>query len=804
MNNLKQIWLLFTSGKFLRFRKLQTRIIIAFAALLFIVQLAVLIIINGIISNSANQEIQKNLDTGNHLFSFLNEEYSQRLTQAASILSSDFAFREAIATADRETVMSALSNHGARFKANAMFLADTDHRMIADTLGLTKPNGPFPFPELLESAEHEGKATAIVFFNGHLYQMVVVPVLAPATIAWLASGFIIDDKYAHNLQSLMGLEVSFLTRQQATGQWQLLATSLPAAQSAILPNALSGVAANPGKSAVQLQLDDENYLARIPVLSSHNGIVIVAVLQRSLLEALQPLHHLQQLLLVLSGVSFAAALMASVRIARSITTPIRTLGALAQRIEYGDYSQPITLDRHDEIGQLASAFNHMSEGIADRESKIMELAYHDSLTGLPNRTLFRDRLDQAIKGSKRGGPQVTVMLMDLDRFKEVNDIMGHHVGDLLLQEVARRLQTIVLREYDTIARLGGDEFAILLATDLEGAQIIANRLLNIIDQPILLEGQEIIVNVSIGITCYPEHGDEINTLMRHADLAMYAAKNNNAGYVTFDSSLDYQSQQYLSLMAELRRAVAQDELALYYQPKVELATGTISHVEALVRWNHPERGLVPPLDFIPFAENTGFIKTITQWVIEHALRQQKIWQEAGVALTVSINISAHDLFIPKLPALFAKLLKAYGVPPHCLVLEITESAIMADPHSALAILNDLHDMGLRLSVDDFGTGYSSLAYLKKLPVSELKIDKSFVTHMENDQDDAIIVRSTIDLAHNMGLTVVAEGVENLVTWDMLHALGCDFLQGYYITRPLPAVLLQEWVDASPWKLHKVS
>jgi diguanylate cyclase (GGDEF)-like protein len=803
LDNLYGVWFKPIREKFLRFRNLQTRIIVAFAALLFIVQLAVLVIINGILSNSANQEIEKSLATGNHLYDFINEEYSQRLTQAASILSSDFAFREAIATADRETVLSALANHGARFKADAMFLANTDHHMIADTLGLTKPDDPFPFPEQLISAEKEGKATAIVFLNGHLYRIVVVPVLAPAPIAWLASGFIIDDKFARNLQSLMGLEVSFLSRQQATGQWRRLATSLPAIPSESLPGALSGVTADSGKNVIKLQLEDNNYLALTRVLASNSDILIVAVLQRSFREVLEPLSHLQQLILMLSGVSFLAALMASTWIARSITTPIRTLGALAQRIEYGDYSQPLSLDRHDEIGQLASAFNHMSEGIADRETKIMELANHDPLTGLPNRTLFHDRLHQAIKATKRGGQQVTVMIMDLDRFKEVNDIMGHHVGDLLLQEVARRLQTIVLRDYDTVARLGGDEFAILLATDLEGAQIVANNLLRTIDQPILLEGQEIIVSASIGITCYPEHGDEINTLLRHADLAMYAAKNSNAGYVTFDPSLDYQGHQHLSLMVELRRAIAQDELTLFYQPKIELVTGVVSHVEALVRWIHPERGLVPPGDFIPYAENTGFIKSITQWVIEQALRQQKEWQKAGVALTVSINISAHDLFIPKLPEFFAKLMETYAVSPHCMVLEITESAIMADPQRALGILNELHDMGLRLSIDDFGTGYSSLAYLKKLPVSELKIDKSFVTNMENDRDDAIIVHSTIDLAHNMGLTVVAEGVENLATLEMLQSLGCDFLQGYYISRPLPVGALLQWVEKSSWKLNKV-
>jgi diguanylate cyclase (GGDEF)-like protein len=782
--------------KFFHFKKLHTRIIAAFALLLFLVLSTVLIITNDILTNSTNHEIQKDLATGNQLFDFLNEEHRQRLTQTAGILAYDFAFREAVATADRGTIASVLANHGTRFDAGAMFLVDTDRRMITDTLGLTQPNGQFPFPELLVSAERDGKATAIVLLNGRLYQMVMVPVLAPTPIAWLASGFIIDDTFARNLQTMTGLEVSFLTSPKATGPWRLLATTLPTHLADNLSNAMPDVVADQGNNAIKLQVGNVNYLARIPVLSSHTGAVIVAVLQRSLHEALEPLHYLQQMLLILSGLSFAAALVASAWVARSITTPIRKLSALAQRVEHGDYTQDIALDRQDEIGQLASAFDHMSKGIADRESKIIDLANRDPLTGLPNRTLFRDRLEQAIKATSRGGPQVTIMIMDLDRFKEVNDIMGHHVGDLLLQEVAERLQAVVLRDYDTIARLGGDEFALLLATDDEGAQLVASNLLNVLDQPVLLEGQEIIVSASIGIAYYPEHGDEINTLLRHADLAMYAAKQSKVGYVTFDSSLDWQNQQHLSLLAELRNAITRDELTIFYQPKLELATGTSSHAEALVRWVHPERGLVSPDSFIPFAEHTGFIKIITQWVIERVMRQQREWLESGLALNVSINISARDLFIPKLPTLFAKLMKTYGVTPECLVLEITESSIMANPQGALMILNELREMGLHLSIDDFGTGYSSLAYLKKLPVSELKIDKSFVSHMVENHDDATIVRSTIDLAHNMGLKVVAEGVENQATWDALQSMGCDFIQGYFLSRPLTVEALQQWIEES--------
>lgn len=773
--------------KLLRFRKLHSRIIFTFSILLFLVLLAVLFSVNAVISNSTNQDIQKNLDNGQQLFKFINDESSLRLTQTASILASDFAFREAMATEDKNTIISALLNHSVRFRASAMFLLNTENRLIADTVGLEQSEAQFPFSDLLATAEEEGTATAIVLLDGHLYQMVVVPVLAPTPIGWLVSAFVIDDKFASNLKSLTGLEVSLLTRQRYDSQWAVRATTLSIGLSKSLPKAISGITADQGERTVKLQLADNDYLARVPTLAFRpDGVEIVAVLQRSLQQALAPLHFLQKMLLILSIVSFIVAPIASTWIARGITNPIRRLGMLAQRIEKGDYSQTVSLDSEDEIGQLASAINHMSVGISDRESKIVELANMDSLTKLPNRNLFLNRLEQAIRVANLSESHLTVMIMDLDRFKEVNDILGHHVGDLLLQDVASRLQMAVDGECDIVARLGGDEFAMILTVDDDAVTAIANKLLSVFDKSILLEGQEIIINASIGFTHYPQHGDDVNSLLSNADIAMYAAKENNSGYVIYDASLAWQTQEHLSLMAELRHAVTNNELTIYYQPKLDLATGKISQAEALIRWIHPERGFVQPDNFIPFAEHTGFIVFITQWVVENVMRQQQEWRKMGIMLNISINISARDLLIPKLPEFFAKLMKTYEVPSKCLLLEITESSIMANPQSALSILNELSNMGLSLSVDDFGTGYSSLSYLKKLPVSELKIDRSFVFQMEKDNNDVAIVRSTIDLAHNMGLKVVAEGVENKVVCDMLADMGCDFVQGYFIGKPVVA------------------
>lgn len=798
----------------MKIHKLQTRIVLAFTLLLLLIQAASLVMINDILSDSTNQDIRRNLLAGQRVFNLLREDNNRQLVQSASIMSSDFAFRKAVATADYGTVVSALANHGARINADVMLLVGTDGKLVADTLpakdaGHAGHTGQtFQLPELIAIAEQQKQAATMVVLNGALYQMVVVPVLGPLPIAWLVVGFSIDDKFARNLQSLTALNVSFLARNKPGGQWQLLATTLSSGTSGALPHRLPSLpdtksAETTSTGIVTLHMGDEDYMSLTSGLETQGGTHIIAVLQQSLQQALEPLRRLQAFLLFLSGISLIAMLAASYKIARSITKPISELGSLAVRIQQGDYSQHATVDRQDEIGELASAFNHMENGLATREARITELAYRDQLTGLPNRMLFHDRLEQAAKVANRAGQNFALLIINLDRFNEVNVILGHHIGDLLLQEISKRLATVLTRDSDTLARLGGDEFAVLLpACDTQCAIVVVRKILDTMDQTILLEGQEVIATGSIGIAIYPEHGDEINTLLRHADIAMNEAKHDNSGYALFDLNYVEQNQQHLSLLAELRHAIERNEFVLYYQPKAGFATGTIGHVEALVRWVHPERGMIPPDQFIPYAEHTGYIRTITRWVIETALRQRRQWKETGLPLTISVNISARDLMNSDLPKLFAGLMGKYGASPHWLCLEITESAIMGDPKRALGILEDLHNIGFSLSVDDFGTGYSSLAYLKKLPVSELKIDQSFVFHMADDQDDATIVRSTIDLGHNMGLVVVAEGIENKATWDMLQAMGCDLAQGYYISKPMAADALLKWIAQAPWKVVK--
>ena len=409
-------------------------------------------------------------------------------------------------------------------------------------------------------------------------------------------------------------------------------------------------------------------------------------------------------------------------------------------------------------------------------------AVHDALTGLPNRVLFRERVEEAIRGES-----CTVMLMDLNHFKEINDTLGHHQGDRLLQEVGARLRA-TLRDGDTVARLGGDEFGILLhgAVGQEHADAVAESLLARLREPFLVDATTLQVGGSIGLARHPEHGSDVETLIQRADIAMYAAKAASSGHATFEPSQDHHSPRRLALAAELRGAIERGELVLAYQPKAELRTGRIVGVEALARWEHPELGTVDPVEFVPIAEQTGLIIALTTSVLGTALERVAAWRALGHDLTIAVNLSARSFLDARLAEEIPQLLAAHDLPPACLELEITESMLMHDPERARETLERLAAIGVGLSVDDFGTGYSSLAHLKRLPVDTIKIDKSFVLDMDEDEADEAIVRSTIELAHNLGLRVVAEGVESAATWLRLAALGCDLAQGFHLARPLPA------------------
>ena len=439
---------------------------------------------------------------------------------------------------------------------------------------------------------------------------------------------------------------------------------------------------------------------------------------------------------------------------------------------------------------LFPILRRVTRRLQDHVKEIEYQALHDHLTGLPNRILFRDRVDQSLRAAEREQKGLAVFILDLDRFKDINDTLGHESGDRVLETVAQRLRAAV-RASDTVARLGGDEFGLLAVdvSDPDAALSLAEKVRTALADPITINEVLVDIDTSVGVALAPEHGTEVEVLVARADIAMYTAKSLKTGVESYSVDHDRHSPDRLQLVAQLRRAIAAKEIVCYYQPQARFTSGRVHAVEALVRWPHPTRGLLYPDEFITVAERTGLIRALTHHVLDASIRQAKAWSNRGTELEVSVNISGRDLLDASLPDFVVDLLERVGVEPRHLELEITEDTILADPLRAHAILTRLSELGVRLAIDDFGTGNSSLGYLKRLPVDVLKIDKSFVLNMENDEEDATIVRSTITLGHNLGLEVVAEGIETRGAWDALADFGCDVGQGFFIGRPEPAEAL---------------
>jgi diguanylate cyclase (GGDEF)-like protein len=445
------------------------------------------------------------------------------------------------------------------------------------------------------------------------------------------------------------------------------------------------------------------------------------------------------------------------------------------------------------FGLLFKIVASASKALSRQADHNHEQARHDVLTGLPNRTLLYEH--GAVALGRFGQPRVGMLLIDLDRFKEVNDALGHDCGDLLLIEVAERMRREV-REQDMLARFGGDEFAVLLvdAANAASAHEVARRLLRALERPFNVRGFAVQLDASIGIALHPDHGGDVTELIQRADVAMYEAKRRNTGAELYDAERDPHTPERLMLLGELRRAIDEDELVLHYQPQISLGTGELIGAEALVRWQHPERGLLQPGEFVPLAERTATIRAMTLWVLDNALRQCRAWMDAGLDLSIAVNLAGPNVSDGSIPGAIAELLEYWRVPPGRLELEISESTVMADPRRAEDVLGRLDAMGIRLSLDDFGTGHSSLGYLRRLPLDRVKIDRSFVMNMDESENDATIVRSTIDLARNLGLETVAEGVETATAEGTLAELGCPVAQGFFIGRPMPTDAFARWIE----------
>lgn len=764
-------------------RSLILRLVGVSLLLLLCVQLAGFAVVRASIERNARAQITRQLDVDENVWRRLLDQNAERLRQGSALLAADYGFRSAVNSGEEETIQSVLENHGERIGAAVTALLGNDMTLRALSAPAHEqalvPTIKLLAPQMARNAQGGGQ---IAIVEGGAYQFVMVPVRAPVLMGWVLMGFPLDQPLADEMRQLLSVHVAVVVRD-VDGRTTVPVATLSGLQGATL------VAM--GAKAREVESSEGALLARAIVLPSPNGLV-QTVLLRSVSEVVAPYRQLQVLLAIITALGVLLFALGSGFMAQRVITPLRSLMRATQRLSRGEYGTPMEhTSRHDEIGQLARSFDRMRLDISTRQDEIRRLAYWDRLTGLPNRENFRDSLFQAMAPGS-GCQAMSVLTLDLDRFKHVNDVMGYAFGDRLLQAVASRLTQEVPALEDVVARLGGNEFAVLLrGADAPRAMALAQQIARSFEEPLALEDQTVDVSAGIGIAVWPEDAEDADTLLSRSEIAMYAAKRKLSGALRYDASIDSSSAQTLSLLTELRHAVEHNELKLYLQPKVPLNGQSGWAAEALVRWLHPQRGLVPPMQFIPFAEQTGFVRQLTLWMFEEVARFLAAAQLVGV-LRVSVNLSTRDLLDPELSERLGAILQRHSVGASSFCLEITESAIMDDPQRAEAMLNRLSEQGFKLSIDDFGTGYSSLAYLKRLPVDELKIDKSFVMGMEVGEDDAMIVRSTIDLAHNLGLTVVAEGVENATILERLRALACDEAQGYHISRPVPAQEFLVW------------
>ncbi|MGH8503333.1 MAG: putative bifunctional diguanylate cyclase/phosphodiesterase [Gammaproteobacteria bacterium] len=759
----------------MKIHSFHAKLLILFSGLIAVVQIATFLAVLLTSKHNIGLEARDDVRVGARVFYRLLIERGEQLASKVQILTSQYPFREVVATQDVTAIQSALGDYGAEVGAGVAMLASLDGKLIASTHHHRSKNR-FPFPHLLERGPEEGSASAVLMFRGQPYQFVLVPVHAHD--AWVCMGFRIDEETATDFKSLTSLDVSLLG-QGPRGNRYVLASTLDAGEALGLLKVFPEVASATGSEPFILDGTDRLTLRiRLAEYASHK---VIAVIQTSMPRQLAPYYRIQWQLVWVSMAALILSIVAATLLARNVTRPVQALISAAREIENGSYARAVEVDRKDEIGMLAATFN-----------SIVHRAHHDALTGLPNRAVVGDRLSMSLARAERNGSSFALLMMDLNRFKEINDTLGHLTGDLVLQETAKRLVDNA-RASDTVARLGGDEFLVLLEDiDERQALQVARKLMHALTQPIALAQMRISPKVSMGIALYPVHASKLEALLRRADIAMYHAKETKTPIAIYETGQDERHLRQIALLNDLRRAIDRSELFLHYQPKIALATGQLAQVEALVRWRHPAYGVLPPDEFIPLAEESGQLQALTAWVLRAAISQARAWRSQGLEVAVAVNLSALDLLDMNLPDTITQCLSAYGVGASNLILEITEGAVMRDPAHAVQVLDSLKDIGIRLAIDDFGTGYSSLTQLKRLPVDEIKIDKSFVMHLKESDEDAVIVRSTIDLAHNMGLEVTAEGVETGVCSALLESYGCDLAQGYLISPPLPAEELMDW------------
>lgn len=770
----------------------QARISLFLALLLLLVIGAVYFAVKAVTITVASDQAQEQLKTGTRVFERFMDLRWRRIQYGLNWLTNDSDFREATINGSPSLIERALQEFESSLHGSELFVLDLDGNIITSTLKGLPPGQAFPYAKALRLARRNTQTMVIGILAGRPYMLVQGVVLAPLPVVRVVSGMPMDDVFAHELSSLSNLEVSFMTVKP--GESGILSSTQPDFMSASIIEFVQEH--TPGAAIHFSEFNGQRFLGQMLQLANSgdpdNGQVM-AVLQSPLDQTMQAFNSLDRKFLWISLGALLASLLGALWLARAVSRPVSLLAEAAQRIGRGNYETRVELTRRDELGFLARAINAMQSGIAVREQQLAHNALHDPLTGLPNRALAMERLGSAISARRN----VVLIYLGIENYRVINEGFGPEGVELIMRESAR-VMLDALRERDTAARITGNEFLLLLeSTQIDVGVAMADRLYALLKRPLSIDGHEVALEVCMGIAVYPLNGQSAEELINRAAIARRDAAALPGYLQVYQQDRDLAHQRHIQLIRDLRSAASEGQLQLHYQPKLDIRSGHVRQAEALLRWQHPELGMVSPAEFIPLAERTGSMFLLTGWVIEEGIRQLAEWNRKGMHLQLSLNISAEDLHGENLLLTVERLLKRYQLSAEQLIFEITESTAMRDPEHSLSVLEKLRDGGISLSVDDFGTGYSSLAHLKRLPVQELKIDQSFIRNLDETSEDAVIVRSTIEMSHNLGLKVVAEGVEYQHTLELLERWHCDTAQGYLISRPMDAVAFEAWV----WELR---
>jgi diguanylate cyclase (GGDEF)-like protein len=749
------------------------------------------------VENDVEQRARESLTVGGTVVNEYLTHRGEQLMVSVNVLAADFGLKEAVATEDARTIQSALSNHRQRIGADIAVLLDLDGNGIAGSGNKTLRNQT-DFPHLIKLSRDELIVQSTAKIGGEIYHTFTVPIKAPLAIAWVVIGYRIDAILAERLRGLTGLDVSLISR--STNDAHVITSSGYTTLARDSPTSIVGANTQLDSTYMVDAAGRASLTLATRYVKSDQGVLVV--LQRSLRIAMAPYNAAGAKLLIFSVALIILVMTTAGLLSGYIVKPLRVLTEAAKRISSGQYGTAVHVSTSDEIGELAASFNAMRTAIADREKHISHQALHDPVTDLPNRSKTLQNLDAAIEEAKSTETQVSVLSIKLLRISEISSTLGHSASDEVVALAAKHL-SVNLDPGDILGHVGPDEFILILPfKDLDNSMACADKVEGLLGTGVTLGRVNITLQTEIGISGFPSHSDQAAALIRYASIARSEASQNKEQTKVYEAGREEHYLRQLRIVNDLRSALQSDEVYLQFQPKVSLPDGDVCGVEALVRWEHPELGALSPDEFIPGAEQAGTIVHLTRFVLANAVKHCRQWQDLGHSLSVSVNLSARDLQDEYLPYYILQILNEHEIPPERLTIEVTENMVMANIQHAISVLECLRDIGVRISMDDFGTGHSSLAQIKNMPLHELKIDKSFITNLMSDQQNSAIVRTTIELAHNMGLIVVAEGIEDEDTLRQLSDLGCEQAQGFFMSKPISSDDLLHWLNTRKVTAYK--